>query len=633
MLMVACVVLCCIVLPLIPPFANFVRRTCPCRCSSLLAFHSEKLTQTEKEIMELKEKLREKETEAARLRSTLTTYDQDINRVLLKFTRQITRVQKKETSLAENRKEWENEQKAYDSLKGAHEAEVKAHSDALLQHNVMMDEIKKEIGYACTFRYIVSEEVNFDDARKDGSEEDQELAQLQADVVKTQATFAEANTLLKAAEAKLVELDGERKRLEARVPKLEEQKKSAAAKRDFKTAGKASKEIKEAKARLELLESELLEEAAAKRAEASEEVSRAEQDVKTTRTKADAKERESGIVSMEKVAEKIRHLLVVKKKGCSGDMPPNGVQSVAALILKAQISALKLEGETYGEKFGGWDAIADTLEDEDDEKEQARNVTPTPTTEPVPTEEPAIAGTSRPSDEVVPSNVRKGRELTKRLLETETSLEAAAAEEDYDKAAELNDVLEELQQEVVALDLTDAETDLVMDTDAEIPEEPKEEVVEEVEEPQEEAVEDKSEPENDDDKVEEEKEEETPALEAEPEEASAPETKAEEPAAEDEEQPATTEEKPKEDEQDDEKKDPEEIPEDPSTMANGDTLAESNGEQQEANGEEAKPEMNGVASENGHGKDPTATESDDNQEFFDAEEATEELEAAKAGEQ
>jgi len=440
-----------------------------------------KLEETENEIEQLREKLRTKEIEAQHLQAQLGVHDKDINKVLVKFSRQIARVQKKETSLNENRNEWENEQKAYESLKQAHEAEVKAHSEALLQHNELMDRIKSEIGRAGKFQSIVSEEVSFDDARQKDEENDEELAQLQAGVVKLEAAVNEAAALVKDTETALVDLDGERKRLESKIPKLETEKKEAAASRDYKAAAKASKEIKEATARLQLLETELLEEAKDRRKKTQCDLEIVQKELESRQAVANTKEKESGKIAMEKVAEKIRHLLEVKAKECDDRGKDICVKSVAAIVLRGQIHALKLEGQAYGNKFGGWDEIMATMphdpdEDEDDAEDKQRDDKEVAESENDKEgddkedekggKKPKEATKSRPSTAVDLDVVAKAKTLTRRLLEAEASLESAVSKEDYESAAELDTVFQQLKTELESLSLTDAETELVISGDS-----------------------------------------------------------------------------------------------------------------------------------------------------------------------
>jgi len=434
----------------------------------------EKLEGIEKEIDELRATLRAKETEATQLKMFMESQKSDISKILVKFNRQITRIQKKETSVKEQREEWQNEQTAYQKLKDAHDAEVKAHSDSLMEKQRLRDFLTSEISLSKKTKGIIENEISLDSHRNDDGENHGDLAQLQADVVECEAAVSEAKSILKAAESELVELDEESKRIEEKLPDLEKEKKEAAAKRDFKTAGKASKEIKEAKSRLEDLSSSLIAEAKTKRSSAQEVLDEAEKTLENKKAISLEKEKETGVVVMEKVAEKIKRLMETKKEIC-GDAKGKSIQGVAAFVLKGQIETLRQEGQAYGDKFGGWDELMVDVDfselEEEDETGSKTASTGKPDEDGIP---------SRPSDEVVEENVEKGKELMASLAKIEAELEEAVSGEDYDKAADLDQALETCKADLAKLDLTDAESELVMAEES--PEEPAEEVEKTVEE-------------------------------------------------------------------------------------------------------------------------------------------------------
>ena len=429
----------------------------------------EQLDAVGREMDELRQKLRMKEAEAHQLTMKIESQDSGISMILVKFTRQITRVQKKETSDKENRREWENEKTAYEKLKEAHEAEVKAHSESLLQRDTILNALKSNISMAHTFQDIISHEVTFEHIREEDEEVDGNLAQIQADVVKCEAAVSEAAHLVKAAEANLVGLDGESKRILEKLPKLEEEKTKAAAKRDFKTAGKASKEIKEASIRLKELEDTLINEAKEKHTKAKAELEKFQKELEQEQATANEKEKESGRVSMEKIAQRIKALLDTKRRVC-GKVSPDSVKAVGALVLKGQIDALKHEGESLGHKFGGWEEIIANIDEVKEPDDEADEEKPADADETAGGEEETAdkaeeeerQESSRPSDEVIPENVEKAKELTKKLAKAEQDLNDAVEQEDFEKASTLDDIFQDIKNDLEKLDLTDAEADLVI---------------------------------------------------------------------------------------------------------------------------------------------------------------------------
>lgn len=200
------------------------------------------------EIETLKKRLAEKEAEAAKLSVVIAEHDAAIVKVRNKFSRQLGRVSKKDLALKENRNEWEADTKALQILKESHEKEVEAHSEQLLKHDQLMKKIRDELSIAEKLETIVADEL---DTRKDVLLEENlpEILEQQAMVVECQVAVDEAKEELCAALAVFEGLREEVIQIEKRIPLLEEEKRAAVSHRDFKAAGKASKEIKEAAAR------------------------------------------------------------------------------------------------------------------------------------------------------------------------------------------------------------------------------------------------------------------------------------------------------------------------------------------------------------------------------------------------
>jgi hypothetical protein len=421
---------------------------------------SANLMTIEEEIEILRRQLEAKEATAASLRSEVEGHEHDIFKIRDKFSRQLGRVERKEASVRENRSEWEKEKIAHESLKLVHEEEVKAHSEALLAHDELMNTLKKEITLAGTFESIVAQEVVFENTADKDLESDGDFAQLQANVVKCEAAVSEGKQVLKAAEAALVALNDERNAILKLIPGLEETKSAAAARRDFKAAGKASKQIKDATARLKECQEELRGEATERKDAALEELVKLEEELKVMRAIANEKEKEAGKAEMETVAEQIKRLVETMHNVCGVENNQAGVQAVGAFVLKGQIAALVREGSAFGEKYGGWDAIVHELTDAcilgADQPTQSNGGKETTS----PTEEPtseSLCLSKRPPDDVNPEIIALFKDATRRIQQAEVALDEAVAREDFETAEELNALLEKMKVEWEAIDLTDAE--------------------------------------------------------------------------------------------------------------------------------------------------------------------------------
>jgi predicted nucleic acid-binding Zn-ribbon protein len=430
-----------------------------------------KLADVEQEIEDLRQQLQAKQAVAAELRTEAAGHEESILKVRVKFSRQLTRIQKKEMTVKDNQEEWELEKKSFDRQKDEHEKQVNEHSEALVSRDKLLETLSKQVEMADTFSSIVAKEIGFDVSGE--NDEDDELAQMQANVVKCEAAVTESKVALKAVSAALHNLEEEVKYLEAQLPKLEDMKKAAAASRDFKAAGKASKEIKEATARIAECHEELNGDASVRKAAAEKELAKLELEMEEAREVARAKERESSVAAMKRLADNIKRLVATKSSVCTS-AEERTIPAVGAFVLDKQIKALKIEGQTFGNKFGGWEELMAEIGQEFFDSPGAGNRVDSPAQKPSSNEEVPAAPSIPADDEQNTGNVpcnddgsreeRMGifRDLTKKLKVVENDLEIAIANDDFEKAAELDEVLQKLLADVESLNMTDEEMELAL---------------------------------------------------------------------------------------------------------------------------------------------------------------------------
>ena len=421
-----------------------------------------------KEISELRELLAAKEVLSAELQCEAAGHEATISKVRGKFNRPLNRLGKKEAALKEARREWDAERSFFENLKVSHEKATEAHSEALVAHEEMMTCIQEEIVTAYQLEGIIIKEVVIElkDGQSDNEAPDDGLKDLQTEVVKCEAAVDETHQVLIAANAVMSTLRDDIDRIDQVQPTLELQKKQAAARRDFKTAAKASKEIKELASRHGLLERELKGEATERYVSAKAGFEKATDELDANKSIAHQKEKEAGVYIMEELGKKIVRLKKKKKDVC-GDVPVEdkgyGVTSVGASVLDCEIGALNEQGEALGAKFGGWnqilkdisvevgsdeeDELVHTEEEKDDAgNERKENITST-----------LGVGNISNSQPVKSTNecMAKFKLLQRQLLETEAALESAIAEEDYDQAADLDNKVDILKENIEDLGLDD----------------------------------------------------------------------------------------------------------------------------------------------------------------------------------
>lgn len=416
-----------------------------------------KLAEVDEEIAELRRQLEAKSRIAAGLRTEVHGYEDSISKVRVKFYRQVARVDKKEKDLEESRRDWETEMAAHKRQKEAHDLQVQTHSEALLESDILQKTMETELSLCKKFAGMVATKLGFmendtkskelEDAENEGN-----LAQLQADVVKCEAACSEAKVLAKAAMAVISSLETERSMLIVRIPELEAEKKSAAARRDFKAASKASKEIKDATTRLQECEDELGGEAAEKKKAAEDELARLSAELEEARKIAEKEEKISGMARMVDLAKQIRGLVATRKELC-GDAKSddNTVKGVGAFVMESQIKALQDEGQELDSKYGGWhDLIKDFLGGNVETEAEIEAA--------IPAKPPVDDGLT--SEE----RIAKVRDLMRCIEETEPLIEAAVEREDFEEAARLQELLdnalEKAQSEIEIMNLTDEESQI-----------------------------------------------------------------------------------------------------------------------------------------------------------------------------
>merc|ERR1711957_537518 len=148
--------------------------------------------------------------------------------------------------------------------------------------------------------------------------------------------------------------------------------------------------------------------------------------------------------------------------------------AITLRLLDGEIDALKIEGETLGSKFGGWDDIlhkatsdlvknisldeadsedlmedglngdTDNTGDNDDNDDCSDSVS-------------GVIDTDHHEQECYETKLQTFRELIPVITQAEMDLNDAIEEEDYDKAAELDGMVENLKEQRDMLCLTDAD--------------------------------------------------------------------------------------------------------------------------------------------------------------------------------
>ena len=445
----------------------------------------EELDGINSEIEELRRQLEAKEMEAAEVKLVLYGHEDSIEQVRVTFSRQSTRLVKKESAVNESRNEWNVEDAIYKRTREEHEAEVTAHSEKLVAHDKIISRVREEIDVANELAKIVAQKVVVEKS-SDPEHVDDDLRKAQADVLQMEAVADEANQVLAAAKTSISGLIDSISAIELRLPILESEKKFAASERDFKAAAKASKEIKELSARKDRCNDELEGEASDKEKAAQKAVEDALEELNNKKAIAHLKEKDSGSRRMIQLVKKIIDLEKLRENVCGideGEM--ENVKAVGGFVLDSEISALMMEGDDLDQKYGGWNEIMleyACKENDDDEQDDDADVdvdvdgeidpSNDESKEIVHSDEEEQDECIEPieivadDDQVVDSGVTKEvamvvyMTMLEQLEDLESKLEVAIENEEYEDAADLDDKIAGLKSGIDLLRLNDAEKEI-----------------------------------------------------------------------------------------------------------------------------------------------------------------------------
>lgn len=455
-----------------------------------------KLNGINEEIEELRRQLAEKEMLAAEVKQELHGHEESIEQVRGTFSRQLIRLAKKEAAIEDSRKDWTAEECVYKNSRAEHEAEVTAHSEALVAHDNLISHIKEEVAIAEQLTVVIANEVIVTEIVHDDAPSEV-VSKAQAEVLQYEAAVDEANQILMAAKAVIDSLQEEVSTIETRLPILEAEKNEAASKRDFKAAGKASKAIKEMNARKERCEEELSNVAIERLASAQIEVEKSQKVLEEQKSILHEKEKEGGRQRMIQLVKKMFRLEKLREDICgTGEEDNEGesIKLVGGFVLDSEIAALVTEGEALGSKFGGWNEIIIEFAENDSEEigsnipdEEAKETSGFDESEAcgeVQTDDAGEVENMDNSDDIVDDNtaeveigkpnetdkveaLNRCKSILSAINQIESEIEVAIDEEDYDAAAELDDQIQMLRDEMKSLGLSKSEVQSLKVNDVE----------------------------------------------------------------------------------------------------------------------------------------------------------------------
>jgi len=395
------------------------------------------------EIDKLQKQLALKEAEAAELSSAVATHDANIAKIEDKFKGDINLLNARETAVKEKEEKIEQNKMILEQIKAKHAKEFQDISNAFLNHERLVSTVESEIDVTLKLKDFISKEINGNSelfTQFTGKKEPK-------DVLLSQASIDNAREALEAAKARMLTLKDEVKEINQRLPGLEEEKIAAVARRDFKSAAKFSKEQKGLTARMERYKEEIAGAALKDISDSEEMLEKAISEMRELKEKSDKNEKNIAMEYLTKHGKKIDRFKSIMKElsreNANGEVRITNV--VGDVVLGGAVSVLTKEGEIFASRFR-LEFPFDLNEKKDYDISKKNNsaelrgfyVRANDTDEASVISGVTMVTTPSCDDENL-------RALKKSLNETEKLLKEAVANEDYEKAADLDELLRELE--------------------------------------------------------------------------------------------------------------------------------------------------------------------------------------------
>ena len=198
------------------------------------------------EIEALRKQLQEKEDESEEICQALERTRNDIDVVRSRFSRQLQRINAREQALAKSKSEIESDRKILDEQREGFEDRKQELDKEIEDYNARVSAVERELKIATILtktlesrerkRTEVQSKKESQRARLADLREHVCMAEQQSRILAQQQSDAQVQIAAKRSLVNSAELS---------VPRLEQEKKSAAAQRNFKEAGRLSKELKQ----------------------------------------------------------------------------------------------------------------------------------------------------------------------------------------------------------------------------------------------------------------------------------------------------------------------------------------------------------------------------------------------------
>ncbi|KAL3670756.1 hypothetical protein V7S43_003944 [Phytophthora oleae] len=439
------------------------------QCSSEFAVQAQLVEEkkaVEEEVRELERKLKEKLERVQEIQSSIDTAQRDIDTVRGRYSRQLKRIGDREEGIKKTKAEVESDGEHLEQQRQEFQEQLKRYADDISVIGKRIGAVKKEMRAASLLAHVLEvQETRREQSLIRKKQQTAELSSLHDAAAVAEQSFTMLSNQHEELEKSMSIHRNAIASAEAMIPRLEQEKKAAAAQRNFKEAARISKDIKAlekdrstAEEMVEVVEMELQ--------DLKERIDKREVEFEEKKKELKEMEKHLELATLQELWKEAKHLRTalrkIEKCKSEGDAANEGIdfRSSAMLLVQADYDACILQVETLERKYDVSDPSKnEEVEDDDDDDDESIYGEDNEGSEHVSVSRSSLAGKAidvEGSDVDVSSSIEDGssalEDIATQLLNLESQIEKATENEDYDLAARLDEKIETLKERQQAIE-------------------------------------------------------------------------------------------------------------------------------------------------------------------------------------
>ncbi|KAG3107284.1 hypothetical protein PI125_g12886 [Phytophthora idaei] len=433
------------------------------QCSSEFAIQAQLMEEkeaVEEEVRELERKLKEKLERVQQIQSSIDTAQRDIDTVRGRYSRQLKRIADREEGIKKTKAEVESDGEHLEQQRLDFQDKLKQYAEDITVIGKRIGAVKKEMRAAALLANVLEvQETRREQSMIRKKQQTAELSSLNDAAAVAEQSFTMLSNQHEELEKSMSIHRNAIASAEAMIPRLEQEKKGAAAQRNFKEAARISKDIKAlekdrstAEEMVEVVEMELQ--------DLKERIGKREVEFEEKKKELKELEKHLELATLQELWKEAKHLRTalrkIEKCKSEGEAASDGIdfRSSAVLLVQAEYDACMLQVETLERKYDVSDPAKDeeveddeSLDGEDDEGSEHVSISRSSLTG----KAPDVEG-SDVDVEALEDSSSALEEITAHLVELESQIEKATENEDYDLAARLDEKIEDLKERQQAIE-------------------------------------------------------------------------------------------------------------------------------------------------------------------------------------